>query len=102
MLPAFPVPGYLTRRQVARGKLSPLESVLYGIDNEIHHRGQGDVYLRALGVEPPAFYSRWGERSVPPLRKCPLGKSKNSSISRFLDCRDHDFPFAARSCPAWP
>ncbi|HEX8271712.1 MAG TPA: DinB family protein [Longimicrobiaceae bacterium] len=32
--------------------------LLYGIDNEIHHRGQGYVYLRALGVEPPPFYER--------------------------------------------
>jgi len=32
--------------------------ILYIIDNEIHHRGQGTVYLRALGVEPPAFYDR--------------------------------------------
>jgi uncharacterized damage-inducible protein DinB len=32
--------------------------VLYVIDNEIHHRGQGTVYLRALGIEPPAFYER--------------------------------------------
>jgi uncharacterized damage-inducible protein DinB len=31
---------------------------LYWIDNEIHHRGQGYVYLRALRVEPPAFYDR--------------------------------------------
>jgi hypothetical protein len=31
---------------------------LYWIDNEIHHRGQGYVYLRALGVEPPPFYDR--------------------------------------------
>jgi uncharacterized damage-inducible protein DinB len=29
--------------------------VLYVIDNEIHHRGQGYVYLRALGIEPPPF-----------------------------------------------
>lgn len=33
-------------------------SVFYFIDNEIHHRGQGYVYLRALGIEPPAFYDR--------------------------------------------
>ena len=26
--------------------------------NEIHHRGQGYVYLRALGIEPPPFYER--------------------------------------------
>jgi uncharacterized damage-inducible protein DinB len=32
--------------------------ILYVIDNEIHHRGQGYVYLRALGIEPPAFYER--------------------------------------------
>lgn len=32
--------------------------LLYVIDNEIHHRGQGYVYLRALGVDPPPFYER--------------------------------------------
>lgn len=32
--------------------------VWYMMDNEIHHRGQGYVYLRALGVEPPAFWER--------------------------------------------
>jgi uncharacterized damage-inducible protein DinB len=32
--------------------------VLYLVDNEIHHRGQGYVYLRALGIEPPPFYER--------------------------------------------
>jgi uncharacterized damage-inducible protein DinB len=32
--------------------------LLYWIDNEIHHRGQGYVYLRSLGIEPPAFYVR--------------------------------------------
>ncbi|HEY4131167.1 MAG TPA: DinB family protein [Gemmatimonadaceae bacterium] len=32
--------------------------ILYAIDNEVHHRGQGYVYLRALGAEPPAFYDR--------------------------------------------
>lgn len=31
---------------------------LYIIDNEIHHRGQGYVYLRTLGIEPPAFWDR--------------------------------------------
>ena len=30
----------------------------YVIDNEIHHRGQGYVYLRALGIEPPPFFIR--------------------------------------------
>jgi uncharacterized damage-inducible protein DinB len=32
--------------------------LLYIIDNEIHHRGQGYVYLRALGISPPPFYER--------------------------------------------
>ena len=32
--------------------------ILYVIDNEIHHRGQAYVYLRALGVEPPPFFER--------------------------------------------
>ena len=30
----------------------------YLIDNEIHHRGQGYVYLRALEIEPPFFPDR--------------------------------------------
>lgn len=33
-------------------------SIFYFIDNEIHHRGQGYVYLRSLGIEPPAFWDR--------------------------------------------
>ena len=32
--------------------------IFYWIDNEIHHRGQGYVYLRSLGIEPPAFWDR--------------------------------------------
>jgi uncharacterized damage-inducible protein DinB len=32
--------------------------ILYVVDNEIHHRAQGYVYLRALGIEPPPFYER--------------------------------------------
>ena len=35
-----------------------INMVLYGIDNEIHHRGQGFVYLRSLGIEPPPFWER--------------------------------------------
>lgn len=37
-----------------------LSSIFYFIDNEIHHRGQGYVYLRALGIEPPMFWDRQG------------------------------------------
>lgn len=35
------------------------ENILYFVDNEIHHRGQGYVYLRALGMEPPFFWERF-------------------------------------------
>ena len=37
---------------------SGINTILYGIDNEIHHRGQGYVYLRVLGIEPPPFWER--------------------------------------------
>lgn len=33
--------------------------ILYWIDNEIHHRAQGFVYLRSLGIEPPPFWDRY-------------------------------------------
>ena len=35
-----------------------IQNILYIIDNEIHHRGQMYVYLRAIGVEPPFFWDR--------------------------------------------
>jgi uncharacterized damage-inducible protein DinB len=35
-----------------------VNSLLYLIDNEIHHRGQAYVYMRALGQEPPGFWER--------------------------------------------
>ncbi|PZP51680.1 MAG: damage-inducible protein DinB [Pseudopedobacter saltans] len=35
-----------------------IDNILYFIDNQIHHRGQGYVYLRALGIEPPFFWER--------------------------------------------
>jgi len=35
-----------------------IATIQYAIDNEIHHRGQGYVYLRALGIEPPPFWVR--------------------------------------------
>jgi uncharacterized damage-inducible protein DinB len=34
------------------------DSLFYFIDNENHHRGQGYVYLRSLGIEPPFFWER--------------------------------------------
>ena len=35
-----------------------IDNVIYFIENEIHHRGQGYVYLRALGIQPPFFWDR--------------------------------------------
>lgn len=35
-----------------------VDTIQYAIDNEIHHRGQGYVYLRALGIAPPPFWER--------------------------------------------
>jgi uncharacterized damage-inducible protein DinB len=37
---------------------SVLSNLQYFVDNEIHHRAQGYVYLRALNIEPPFFYDR--------------------------------------------
>lgn len=39
-------------------KFPIMHNILYFIDNEIHHRAQGYVYLRALGIEPPFFWDR--------------------------------------------
>jgi uncharacterized damage-inducible protein DinB len=39
-------------------KMAIYDLLLYVRDNEIHHRGQGYVYLRSLGIEPPPFYER--------------------------------------------
>ena len=33
--------------------------LFYVMDNEIHHRGQGYVYLRALGITPPNFWEQY-------------------------------------------
>jgi uncharacterized damage-inducible protein DinB len=53
-------PERLLEEDVAFGMYEGLtrDHVLYALDNEVHHRGQGYVYLRALGVEPPAFWER--------------------------------------------
>jgi uncharacterized damage-inducible protein DinB len=39
-------------------KMAIYDLLLYIRDNEIHHRGQGYVYLRSLGIEPPPFWER--------------------------------------------
>ena len=39
-------------------KMPIYDLLLYIRDNEVHHRGQGYVYLRSLGIEPPPFWER--------------------------------------------
>jgi uncharacterized damage-inducible protein DinB len=53
-------PERLVEHDIAFGMYEGLtrEHVLYALDNEVHHRGQAYVYLRALGVEPPPFWER--------------------------------------------
>ena len=40
-------------------EMTGIQMIQYAIENEIHHRGQGFVYLRALGIEPPPFWDRY-------------------------------------------
>ncbi len=53
-------PGRFQERDLAFGQWEgPIHWILfYFIDNEIHHRGQGYVYLRSLGIAPPPFWDR--------------------------------------------
>lgn len=58
--------GQLTEEQFAENfnlfgeyEFPIIHNILYFIDNEVHHRGQGFVYLRALGIEPPFFWERY-------------------------------------------
>ncbi len=55
-IPAHQFTETMTAFGLYPGKVHDL--LLYGIDNEIHHRGQGYVYLRSLGIAPPAFFER--------------------------------------------
>lgn len=53
-------PSRFTEFIVAFGQFegTVMSTILYFIDNEIHHRGQGYAYLRSLGIEPPPFWDR--------------------------------------------
>lgn len=57
--PTIPA-GRLQETDTAFGqwKMTMYDLLLYVVDNEIHHRGQGYVYLRSLGIEPPHFWER--------------------------------------------
>lgn len=57
-LPGVPPQRYAEHKELAWGGKTVLGWALYAIDNEIHHRAQGYVYLRELGIEPPPFWER--------------------------------------------
>jgi uncharacterized damage-inducible protein DinB len=54
----IPLEQYTKNNTMSWGDMTGLSLLLYNVDNEIHHRGQGYVYLRLLGIEPPSFYAR--------------------------------------------
>ena len=57
--PQIPAPRFAETITAFGQYTGPLyDLLLYVVDNEIHHRGQGYVYLRALGIEPPPFFDR--------------------------------------------
>jgi uncharacterized damage-inducible protein DinB len=59
--PSIGSPRFLDSDATVSSGLPPqpnADYVLYQIDNEIHHRAQGFIYLRLLGVEPPPFHER--------------------------------------------
>ncbi|WP_419805198.1 DinB family protein [Terriglobus sp.] len=59
IFPAIPAERFHARIKIYdQWEVSGMEAIQYAVDNEIHHRGQGYVYLRALGIEPPMFYDR--------------------------------------------
>ncbi|THF86558.1 damage-inducible protein DinB [Deinococcus sp. KSM4-11] len=57
-LPGVPPDAFGQMLRLPWGEMLTFTAVIGAIDNEIHHRGQGMVYLRELGVEPPAFWER--------------------------------------------
>ena len=57
-VPAVPAGRYGEVKALAWGDMLVFTAVIGTIDNEIHHRGQGMVYLRLLGTAPPDFWER--------------------------------------------
>ena len=58
LLPTVPPARYHEVQKTFWATMPGHAITLYALDNEIHHRGQGYVYLRALGVEPVPFWER--------------------------------------------
>ena len=51
-LPGVPLQRYGEILRLAWGEMLVFNAVIGAVDNEIHHRGQGMVYLRHLGITP--------------------------------------------------
>ncbi|AXC14556.1 hypothetical protein ACPOL_5306 [Acidisarcina polymorpha] len=49
---------WVVEKAFGEWEMPALAMIQYAIDNEIHHRGEGYVYLRALGIQPPPFWER--------------------------------------------
>ena len=57
--PEIPAPRFSEVDKVFdQWEMPGIGTIQYAIENEIHHRGQAYVYLRALGIEPPSFWKR--------------------------------------------
>jgi uncharacterized damage-inducible protein DinB len=55
--PTIPAPRFAeTDKAFGQWECTGAAAILYGLDNEIHHRGQAYVYLRSLGITPPSFW----------------------------------------------
>ncbi|WP_019586449.1 DinB family protein [Deinococcus apachensis] len=57
-LPGVSPTRYAEEQPLAWGPMTGWFAAIGVVDNEIHHRGQGYVYLRALGITPPDFWAR--------------------------------------------
>lgn len=57
-LPSVPPERYGEILRLAWGEMLVFNAVIGSLDNEIHHRGQGMVYLRHFGITPPDFWDR--------------------------------------------
>jgi uncharacterized damage-inducible protein DinB len=49
---------WVVEKAFGQWEMPGIATIQYAIDNEIHHRGEGYVYLRALGIVPPPFWER--------------------------------------------
>ena len=56
--PALDMGSLSVEQDIPWGRQTAMSAALYALDNEVHHRAQGYVYLRALGLDVPPFWER--------------------------------------------